>query len=164
MKKKINIILIIAVLGLWGAVAYRFINNYFADEHANSSQRSITASNTLMVRRDTFEMHALERDPFLNTYRTSAPVRSQRRYTAQSTKAKPNNSSMRAMTEAPWPEIQYFGYIKSGNSNEVAVIKIDGKLQRLRKGEIKQGILVNSVFRDSVIVHFNKEKRTFIKN
>ena len=68
------------------------------------------------------------------------------------------------MTPTSWPEIQYFGYIKSGNSNELAVIKIDGKLQRLRKGEIKQGILVNSVFRDSVIVHFNKEKRTFIKN
>lgn len=57
------------------------------------------------------------------------------------------------------------GFIKAhGNEKELVILKINGKIYRTRKTETVQDVFVKDIFKDSVIVKFNKEQMTFIKN
>lgn len=162
MKKKINIALLIVVFSLWGVVGYRFISNYFTA----SSKNVFATENTplfknLIIERDTFLLQAVTRDPFLNKL---APTT-----VTLNTFTKPKRIGVkRVRSDKPlvtltWPDVRYFGYIKSGKNNELALVKLNGQLFRLRKGEKKNDILIYNVYNDSITVVFNKERKTFRK-
>lgn len=163
MKKKINILLIVAVGGLWGTVGYRFINNYFFNNPVNN----IIAGNTvhtskLVTQRDTFLLENINRDPFLNkivAIRSNEGVSAITRNTGRIKKYTPVIKPV-----APpkyWPEVQYYGYIKSAKNNEVVLLKINGQLFKLHKGESKNELTVQNVYKDSVALLFYKEKKIF---
>lgn len=161
MKKKINIILIIAVLGLWGLVGYRFLRNYFAKEGSTAYHQDTNfASQKIVIQRDTFIMKPLIRDPFLSVglvNNTTKPIPVNYSHAAQRQQKLPKVKA----PAAPWPEIIYYGYIKSGKNTEVAVIKINGQLVRMKKGETKNNFLIKGVYKDSIVIIYYKEKKTF---
>ena len=161
MKKKINILLIVVVGGLWGTVGYRFINNYFFNNPVNN----IVAGNTvhtskLVTQRDTFLLENINRDPFLNKIVSvgsgeSVPKRNIghiKKYTPVIKAVAPPKY---------WPEVQYYGYIKSAKNNEVVLLKINGQLFKLHKGESKNELTVQNVYKDSIALLFYKEKKIF---
>jgi hypothetical protein len=162
MKKKINILLIVAVGGLWGTVGYRFITNYFFDNSINNSIAVRTDYTTkLVTQRDTFVLQNISRDPFLNKLAiTSSSVSPSMRNTGYT--ARKHTPVVKPVPVAKyWPEIQYYGYIKSGKNNEVALLKINGQLLKLHKGESRNEITIQNVFKDSIAVMFNREKKVF---
>ncbi|MDD2987147.1 hypothetical protein [Flavobacterium sp.] len=156
-KKKINIILLIIVIGLWGSVTYRFAKPYFiANDIGTIAKSAPTYSDTKMPFKDTFEMKTIQRDPFLNRL-VNNPTVSKVKYPLKTgspiLKKEPT-------VKKPVPFIEYYGYIKSGSGQgkELIMIKNNGVLFKLKLGEEREGLKVLKIFKDSVQFSFNKEK------
>lgn len=159
MKKKVNIILLILVCGIWATIAYR----YFYVKEIKTNDFSFL-NNDLPIRqtgKDTFDLKPLGRDPFLGNYRNI------KKHTEPSPENKtkispPFNNPKKQI--ADWPHIEYKGFIKAqGNEKELVILKINDKIHRVRKAETVQDIFIKQIFKDSVIVRFNKEERSFSK-
>ena len=126
-KKKINIVLILVVITLWGAVAYRSVNQYFFPNQvyiADSYKQ--TNIDFKKVLKDTFQLNKIIRDPFLDISSVQNTPSPNKVVKPQIFKAAVKKEKL---PPAPieWPEISYYGYIKSVNKNEeLVMIKISG--------------------------------------
>ena len=158
-KKKINIVLIIVVLGLWGTVVYRSLNHYFLpNQDQNAVEQRGNSFNYQQIKKDTFELSPLHRDPFLSKQMAPAtPIV----YTKPSAPIVKKTAAVKAPpqpTVVYWPEINYYGYIKSSQKiSELILIKINNKLYKTRKNDIVEGIKIKTVFKDSIEMQLNKE-------
>jgi hypothetical protein len=162
-KKKINIILIVVVLGLWGSVFYKTINRFFTSKElaVNTTSGSATVKFN-RINKDTFALENVARDPFLNKQVQEVVSRPQRQYV-------PNHSGGPVIKKAAptptmkhlivWPAISYHGYIKDSRG-EMVILKIDSKMFRLRKNDLVDGLMIKKISSDSLEVDFNKEKKT----
>lgn len=160
-KKKINIALILVVLGLWGTVAYKAISQYFfSNELAFSGVQNQANVNFSKIEKDTFNLETIGRDPFLN--KSTAPV-IKPAASATTVFKKPANTQPKIVKPKEillWPEVHYYGYIKSREKKEeLILVKIQNKLYKLRKNDQIDGLFIKKVYNDSVEVYFNKEKR-----
>jgi hypothetical protein len=171
MKKKINVALILIVLTVWGLVASRTLKEYFI-----SSKKTTLANNHIsslkinQIKKDTFSINHIERDPFLNK---ESPViinsLTQKKYFNNyviKKKSKPEITKEVAIQNSDWPLITYHGYINSKDrKNELLIlINIDSKLCKLKLNEQSEGIMVKNVYKDSIELDFNKERRIFRLN
>ena len=77
-------------------------------------------------------------------------------------KKKPVKASP-VIVATPWPEIEYRGRIGNNDRRFIAMVKIKGVEKILKVGDEIQGIKLNRIFRDSIYVAFNKEKKTITK-
>lgn len=155
MKKKINIALIIVVLGLWGTVFYKTINQYF---FSKEPVNNIFINKTLKINsltKDTFHLAKLSRDPFLNIqYQPIKPA-----LRIKSTKPKVI-VAVKPVEVKYWPTIAYYGFIKSKEKEkELILVKINSKLYKLRKDDLIEEITIKKIYKDSIEVVFNKEKK-----
>lgn len=165
MKKKINIGLILVVLMVWGIIGYRIVKNYFyVPEESNDYAFNYKDEVNIITQRDTFVLRPLERDPFNSKGRLHANT--------ESVAVKPNPSLISRprpfsgplkpqMGALLWPTIEYYGFIKSNNNPEIYLIKADNNFIRIKKGETKNDISINKVFKDSIVLSFQKNERTF---
>lgn len=165
-KKKINIVLILIVLGLWGTVIYRSLNHYFfPDQNIVTQAETNIRFNYKQIKKDSFELLPLAHDPFLNN-RLSNPNPSISNMLPRNTSPKPSGTRKPAIIKekAPvviyWPEINYYGYIKSSlKTEEMILIKIDGKLYKARKKDNVGGVVIKRIFKDSIEMSFKKENK-----
>ncbi len=165
MKKKVNIILIIAVLLLWGSVIYKALSNYFInDKNFSAVTENYDGKQFKIAEKDTFTLAILDRDPFLNKSffvkkdkpRTMAYIYN---------KLVKKNIIPVKNTKANFPLISYFGYIKSKEKkDELIIVKINNQLKKLRINETFEGLTVKKKFKDSIYISNNLETRTFVKN
>ena len=166
-KKRLNIILILAVLGLWGSVIYKSLNRFFPSErngfvNVNQSQ----SLDFKKIRKDTFLLKKLNRDPFLDKALAEVPKIVVNRNTKPVIINKtPNNRPIIKVKEIIWPQVFYYGYIKSQQkTDELILVKIDNKLLKVRKNENIEGLNIKRVYKDSIEVVFNKEKKFIYKS
>ncbi|MES2545624.1 MAG: hypothetical protein V4548_12115 [Bacteroidota bacterium] len=156
MKKKINIVLIFVVLGLWGTVAYKTITQYFFPKEIilNSTQSNIEF-NSKQITKDTFNLEKINRDPFLNIHNNPAQTH-QKKYTSV---VKPVAVPQPVIIRN-WPFVGYYGYIKSkGKDKELVLVKINQKIYKLRKDDAVEEVTLKKIYNDSIEVVFNKEKK-----
>ncbi len=147
-KKKINILLLAVVLGLWGTVAYRYLNRFFAGDAQKQADTHQQAATFTARQKDTFELSSVSRDPFLNRLtaeKKTAGARPRFRPPVAKKEVKP-------VVQTPFPSVGYFGYVKSGQQKELVVLKINGKLVKLHAGEARDGFKVGKIYKDSVQV------------
>lgn len=165
MKKRINIILLTLVLGLWGTVIYKYVSQYFTKKDIfinNQNEASIISSK--IKEKDTFFLNPLNRDPFLNKsyHSENKTIVYKKTISTPKTNVKPiiNN-----IPKAPFPNINYLGYIKSKEKKyELALLKINGKFQRLKINQELDNLKLLSITKDSVrIKYFNDEKSFSLK-
>ncbi|KQX15062.1 hypothetical protein [Flavobacterium sp. Root420] len=160
-KKKINIILIIIVLVLWGSVFYKTINQYFfAKEIAVNTVYSSDKIEFNQINKDTFALEKVSRDPFLNK-QTHEVVSYPKKYHTNNTRAvtkKAKTVAIQPRELIVWPPISYHGYIKDSRG-ELVIIKINQKIYRLRKDALIQGIILKKISSDSLELDFNKERK-----
>jgi hypothetical protein len=159
-KKRINIALLILVLGLWGTVGYKTINQYFfSKEVALSDVQTNATFNFSQIKKDTFHLETIQRDPFLNKS-SIAPSQNpvvKKIYSQPKVQIKPIAQPKPIIN---WPTVSYYGYIKSKDkTEELILVKIDNELHKLRKNATVNGLIIKKVFNDSIEVVFNKEKR-----
>lgn len=163
-KKKINIVLIIIVLGLWGAVGYKTITQYFfSKDIIVNTDKTDYKLNMNLINKDTFLLGHISRDPFLDKqYQMTNPIAIKQYPQIAILKVSPKTVVSIPKEIINWPSISYHGFIKSnGKNQELILLKIDGKLFRVRKNDIVQKLTVKEVSNDSIEVIFNQEKRFF---
>ena len=160
-KKKLNIVLLLFVVGLWGTIIYRYASQYlYKNEDVFVGQDSIFSLNKNLQQKDTFEMDPIKRDPFLN-----------KTYVADAEKmVYPVRATRTAIKKIPivkneyFPTVEYYGYIKSNSEGkkELIMIKSNGVLMKLKLGEERDGLKILKVYKDSVQFSYNK-KVFFVK-
>jgi hypothetical protein len=161
-KKRLNIILILVVLGLWGTVAFKSLNNFFPSE--NNVFGGITSSqnfNLTKIEKDTFSLENLKRDPFLDKAlsRETNVVSLKSSVSHPKVVAKPKPvENLKPMQV--WPQVSYYGYIKSQQkTEELILVKIENNLLKVRKNQNIEGLIIKRIFKDSIEIVFNKQKK-----
>lgn len=161
-KKKINILLIIVVLGLWGTVAYKAVDHFFSPEVLVANENILNKEFNLdEVNKDTFQLKKVARDPFLNTQNKSFDSVFKKDYSKiPIKKIKSSTIVVRPKEITNWPSIFYYGYIKSKSKDEeLVLVKIDDRLYKLRKYDQVREIILKQVYNDSIELNYNKQKR-----
>jgi len=166
MKKKINIVLIIIVLTVWGFVASKTVSQYFfLDKKAINIDKSNSELSINKINKDTFSLDQITRDPFLNKESSIAIyVSTQTQYFKKSTlKKKAANEIVEQKEVILWPFISYHGYINSKDrNNEVLIlVNINKKLYKLKLNEQSEGVTLKKVYKYSIELNFNREKKIF---
>jgi hypothetical protein len=166
-KKRLNIILILLVLGLWGTVAYKSLNRFFPSEDIVLNDTISNQNfNLKKIEKDTFTFKNLNRDPFLD----KALVVKTNPVVLKSTAPRPKTTTIPKpiVNSKPlpiWPQVSYYGYIKSHQkTEELILVKIDNNLLKVRKNQNIDGVVIKRIFKDSIEVLFNKEKKFVYKN
>jgi hypothetical protein len=158
-KKKINIILILVVLALWGTVGYRAINRKFTGNETILEKQIQLGNITLnQINKDTFELEKVNRDPFLNKefqnvepFRKTFAIHSPKKKIAVPVIPKPQPN-------LNWPVLKYYGYLKS-KDQELILLKIDSKLCKLKLNDPINGLIVKKKYNDSIEVFFNAQTK-----
>lgn len=168
MKKKINIFLLLLVLGLWGVVAYRSLNNFFFTEVSDKSELNATAVSLKKIEKDSFELIELKRNPFTNKPIITKDVVSNRKFVSKTSssvvsKRKPSGSIFKITPTQPKIiesnyDYKFIGTIKNQSKGEMVVIRINDKIYNLFLN-VKQGnYLVKKIYKDSVLLISSGEK------
>lgn len=169
MKKNINIILILAVLGLWGTVVFKYVKHFFQEEPSTLAGTSI--SNVMLpkaIQKDTFALTALSVDPFLKKSYSPAPTPPVA-VVAPTIHPTPKKAPKKVLPPVvkevtPFPEIHYYGFIKSSDkADELILIKVNRSLYKTRLNAECQGVVIKKVYRDSIEVKFDNRKATIHK-
>jgi hypothetical protein len=164
MKKKVNIILTMVMLCLWGTVGYKYVNRFFvSDEAPTLKEAGLTTNMSNKIKKDTFDLKPLGNDPFLNK-RLSKPIIKAHVVTRYVAKPKLNPEPKKLKIITPFPTVKYFGFIKSQDKKEeLILLKINNTLHKTRLNGNCDGIMVKKIYKDSVQVIFGKETRIIKK-
>lgn len=161
-KKKVNIVLIILVLGVWSTVAYKTVSEYFFSKEVVANKTQLNDElNLNQINKDAFNLEKVARDPFLNKQNQTAAFFSKKDYSSTvKVKIKTNPVVVKPKENINWPLISYHGYIKSKVKNdELILVKIDKRLYKLRKGDQIERITLKNIYNDSIELNFKKEKK-----
>lgn len=166
MKKKINIVLILIVLTVWGFVASKTLSQYFfLDKKTINNGQFNSKLSINKIKKDTFALGNIARDPFLNK-ENRAYVSSPSKYIyfkkpTIKKEAKPIIVKQKEIIN--WPQITYHGYINSKDRNGelLILVNVDKKLHRLKMNQQSDGITLKKVYKDSIQLDFNREKKIF---
>lgn len=159
-KKKINIMLILVVLGLWGTVGYKALNRQFTgNEMILEKQNKAGNTKINQINKDTFELQKINRDPFLNKqFQTAAAVpETVVSYYKPAIKAAAH-AVPKIDSNISWPALSFYGYLKT-KDQELVLLKVDSKLCRLKLNDPINGLVVKKKYKDSIQVLFNAETK-----
>jgi hypothetical protein len=165
MKKKVNIILLLLVLTLWGTVAWRSLKNFFYQPYEVKNTTLYQSININKIEKDTFKLEKLNRDPFLEkSIVIATPKIGYSSYTKPIANSKKGNLSSfykpttKKTEPSNMPVIKYVGYIRSSQQKEeMVLLKINENLKRCVVGKKHDDILIKKVYKDSVqIIYFKK--------
>jgi hypothetical protein len=166
MKKKINVALILIVLTVWGLVASKTLKQYFfLDKKTNHTINYNSNLKINQINKDTFSIDPIDRDPFLNKEsHTNTPSLAQNiHFKSTIVKKKLKPEIIKHVQILNWPLISYHGYINSKDRKDelLLLVNIDKKLHKLKLNELSEGITVKKIYKDSIELDFNKERRIF---
>lgn len=165
MKKKVNIILLLVVLLLWGTVAWRSLKNFFHQTVEDNNTALYQSININKIQKDTFKLEKLNRDPFLQrSIVTSSANTSVSNYKKPQKTSKRNNLSgfnkptVKKIEFSELPPMKYVGYIKSTQQKEeMVLLKINDNLKRFVVGKKYNDIQVKKVYKDSAQIVYLKK-------
>lgn len=168
-NSKATYFLLVVVAIIWGLIGYR-IWSHFHDSDIDNSEMYIFTDTTI-VKPDMNEITELKLnygDPFLKS--SFAYVR--RSETTKRSSSNQNHNIRRRIgtlnntkpmeKKIIWPDIIYSGLILNDKSNEeLGLIEVNKESFLVRKGEIRNDVLIKEIYADSIIVTFQNEQRTF---
>ena len=184
-NKRLVYLLLPLVLVVWGLIAQRI---WSAATDSAPDSPTVTGGNApvatrtagrnqrpalLLTYADPFKPLLTAKTPGLttavpqqNSARTTAmafaPVPFARRNTQPLT---PTTSLPVATLPVVWPQVKYLGLIKSTKeNNQIALLSIDNQESIIKVGQSNQGVQLVKLFRDSVQLSFNKQKKSFHRN
>ncbi|MES2285427.1 MAG: hypothetical protein V4547_07040 [Bacteroidota bacterium] len=161
-NKKLLYILIPIVLLVWGIIIYRIFNVVNASNSNEVLKSAIieNVNNESLI--DTFSIHPNYRDPFISK-RAKKPTSENKAVSPITKPSLIKKVSNTAPISDKWPSIVYNGLIKNEKSNkQLALVQINGQSNILQIGNVAEGVELTKIFRDSIEVKFNSEKK-FIK-
>jgi type II secretory pathway component PulC len=149
-------ILLPVVFIVWGIIIYRLVKYVGQGNAALPTPAFIEANfEPEKLQEDTFTISANYRDPFLGEIKKVEAI------TGAPKPMKPAPKPV-AKPEIPWPTIIFKGLIKNKDAKKTyALLTINGKTKSFSDKEEWQGIKIQSVVKDSVLLIYNKQKRSF---
>jgi len=154
-NKKVVILLLILAAGIWGTVIYRIFKTVHKEDTVQRKPAESKPDFSSLP--DTFSIVADYRDPFLGK---RVVPQSLKKVTTPVVKPKPEPVA----STIKWPALSYSGIIKNKNdAKELALVKIDQKEFIMRTGEVMQGVQLSKIFKDSIVVLYQKEKKVIMK-
>lgn len=163
-KRILNTVLIICLIIIWFFVLKKIFSNRFVEDIDVYNDKNIQFENTFVkIEKDTFNLFALDRDPFEKTKRKHRkPKLSGKTISKKNQRKTIKKSNKRAIVNAIWPKISYYGFVKgTKNEDRLALIKIDNKLHRVRKKEIVNAeINIVLIYADSIVVKRQGKQKT----
>jgi hypothetical protein len=153
-NKKMLYILIPATLVVWGLIIYKIMSGLDKDEN-KAAKPQLSAAVTNETVSDTFSINPTYRDPFLG--KTIKPV-------TVSTSPVKQVAVPVVRPQLQWPAIVYSGTIANKNlKKEMVLIQINGQEYMMRQGEKVNDVELFKIYKDSIEVHFSKEKKIIHK-
>lgn len=143
-------LLLVAVLGIWGTIAYKIVNGISPDEPQVSEKTFEVAFNPKPQKAiDTFSISVIERDPFLGTLSVSKKT------------VKPNRITESAKPDEAIPDITYGGLIqKQGSKSKVFVVNINNQQHLLKQGQSVNDVKLINGNKMSITIRFNGKNHT----
>jgi hypothetical protein len=158
-NRKLNIILIVAIVALYSAIVVKVKSISGRDDSAVVSTLNISNVNGKDYSRDTLLLLLDYPDPFIKTLKviSTAPVVSERSIPSA-------RKAIQKSQVINWPKIIYNGRIQSSDQHtSVGILLIDGKKYLMRNQEIIQSIKVEGIYNDSISISFMNETKSIIK-
>jgi hypothetical protein len=156
-NKKLIYVLLPATILIWGFAFMRIYNYIFPGKPEEIAAQQINSDNVQEYITDTFSININYRDPFLGKSKQII------------TKEKPlvqikQTNIVPVKKDASWPVIHYTGMIKNQKSSkQLAMLQINGTSSIMRAGEVNENVKLNRIFKDSVEIIFEKQKRIIRK-
>jgi hypothetical protein len=138
-------LLLVAVLGIWGTIAYKIVNSLSPDEVEVTPQNFDVSFNPKQPKQtDTFSIKDTERDPFLGTLSSNK----------QTSRSVPKSTS--AKTDVAMPAITFGGLIqKQGSNSKVFVVNINNRQYLLKRGQTVNDVKLINGDKESITIRFN---------
>ena len=155
-KGSINKVLIISLLLIWSVVVYQLISSFFGTTESDSTLTAIPVGSPdfKTQKKETFDLPEIMRDPFLGT---SFVPKNENPVTVISREFINTKRDV-------WPSIRYYGFVRGETSNRpLILLRIDDNLQRIRQNSRVDGLIIQQVFKDSIVIKLKNEKRIFHK-
>lgn len=156
-NKKLTYILIPVAIIVWGGIILRIVGFNTNDSNSSAQNENTQYSDTLEFEKNDFELVTNYRDPFLGKF-----IKGTHSISKKPVKSKKVNPKPKKKEVIVWPHIDYDGSI-SNDSRVIAVLKINQKKFLLQQGEEMNGLTIKKVFKDSVLISYKKETKTFSK-
>ena len=157
-NKALTGILIVVVGFIWYKAFFRVKDGFFGEETEVVAPTRHQPISFASLSRDTFSINLDYRDPFGETKKSYSPS------PPQNTTRPVSRTAPRPVKQAtPWPDIVYYGQVRRTTSKDpLAILSIDGYKHTMRKGEkLYDGITLKAIGRDSMVIVYKREKRTF---
>lgn len=153
MKSKRNTYLLLAaVLGIWGIIAYRFLSYAAPDEVANS-RVAFAATPVPSYKKEDVPLDVRYRDPFLSKFYNTPAI-------ASGTKGSAIYKPKPLPEPITWPSLKYKGIVSDRNEKrKVFMISINGVTLLLKEKTTEQGVTLISGDRKSVYVSYRGQKQ-----
>ena len=147
------------VMGVWGIIFYKIFNSWADDDKSSLLSYSYSLPKEELYdysSKDTFNLLLNYKDPFrITSYKPELSKRI-------SSEKKRGHFVVRSKTDQPHSVI-YFGYIgEPGSQKMLTIVKINGKDEIMRVGEIIGKIKLLKNYKDSIKIS-NNGKVTYVK-
>lgn len=162
-SKRLNSILITALIIIWSIIGYRyFIQNSNNTIHFDTVPL-IEKKSFLNSERKNFTLVKLKRDPFLgkihharNTFKKNISKKKSKSKRQRKNKSQP----------LPIPEIQYLGFLyNKKNDTKRIILRINGKIETIKEStDFKNLFHVKKAHQDSVEIIINNKTKIFNKS
>ena len=149
-KNQKTYLLLGLVLAIWGILGFRIVKSISPSESKTAPVTSdIDFKPTNLKERDTFDMLANYRDPFLGTLPKSQA------------KKHINKSTQNKKPELPEKNILYSGYVNDQGSNQkIFFLTVDGQQLMLSKKQEAEGVKLISGSAEKIVVRYNGRTKT----
>lgn len=154
--------LVIVVGVIWYQVFIRVKSNITAEDGLPVAAQQLDGKKWLS-KRETFPLRVNYRDPFTGSL---AGMSNEPEPVAQMPLIPVEPPMPKPKPEPPqWPAIRYYGLVrKTSSSTPRTLLTIDGVFYQLKQGDAAlDNVLIKKTYRDSVVINYKKQNRTFYK-
>ena len=168
-NKKLQFILIPAVLAIWGLIGWKIVNRGADDELPDMEVSIPERGSQYQVQVDTFSLHAGYSDPFLDRSllkkRSSSNIPVEQLGGRRTPPKQPPKQSKPTATPIIWPEVACLGRYKNKASTEqMVIVKVAGRERPMRQGDILMDMELLSIQSDSIVLKYKEETKALALN
>lgn len=166
-SKNLKIILIVSTIAIWGIISFKIISFLKKPTVPVISEYQQEKKSKELYKKETFEIVANYRDPFLTEKINTKNVSNnniENKQSKNSKKPTTGNKRNELKKEIIWPSIKYKGQIFNKNTQkQTGMITINNKKFLVMKEIVYEEIYVDNIYQDSIRLIYQNEVKTFKK-
>lgn len=159
-KKILTVIMTAVVILIWGKLVYDFISLKNGGDLPEITSSNLPSELEYKTDNFDYQVSGEYRDPFLGKSYKKQNNSATKTLKTKKISVTKENTSMPIV----WPKIIYQGKTKANaGNNGTAFLVVNGKSTLLKMGSTYQGIQIQELANDSIVLSYKKDIKTFIK-